>query len=327
MSLLLDALRKSERQRKLGQVPDIEVPSLRAETPSGRTFRWAMLLLVPLLALAGWWWLAGRDQQVDQAGVTADNVAAANGQSRSSADDDQPVARVEQALAGQTDSAQIRNTETSNTQTSNGESTAERSGQTRLSASVQQNQDDGFRVPQPRTGLPAGPGPQETASEARRGSLSRTLPTAMDSAPQSAASLDELVRDDQLLRETDAEAATAQSSAIDDAASDSGDALAAGAAADDSPTDASTSAADSDDWRPARPEPISYYELPVAVRQELVDFRVTIRIYNEDPAQRFAVINQQRFFEGDEVGQGMRLVEIRRDGVVFEYEQYRFLLP
>lgn len=322
MSLLLDALRKSERQRKLGQVPDIEVPSLRAETPSGRTFRWAMLLLVPLLALAGWWWLAGRDQQVDQAGATADNVAAANGQSRSSADDDQPVARVEQALAGQTDSAQIRNTETSTN-----ESAAERSGQTRLSASVQQIQDDGFRVPQPRTGLPAGHGPQESASEARRGSLSRTLPTAMDSAPQSAASLDELVREDQLLRETDAEAATAQSSAIDDAASDSEDALAAGAAADDSPTEASTSAADSDDWRPARPEPISYYELPVAVRQELVDFRVTIRIYNEDPAQRFAVINQQRFFEGDEVGQGMRLVEIRRDGVVFEYEQYRFLLP
>lgn len=322
MSLLLDALRKSERQRKLGQVPDIEVPSMRAETPSGRPVRWAMLLLVPLLALAGWWWLAGRDQQVDQAGATADTVAAANSQSRAPADDVQPVERGEQAPAGKADSAQIRNTETSTN-----ERAAERSGQSRLPAYVQQNQDDGFRVPQPRTGLPAGPGPQETASEARRGSLSRTLPTAMDSAPQSAASLDELVRDDQLLRETDAEAATAQSSAIDDAASDSEDALAAGAAADDPPADASTSAADSDDWRPARPEPISYYELPVAVRQELVDFRVTIRIYNEDPAQRFAVINQQRFFEGDEVGQGMRLVEIRRDGAVFEYEQYRFLLP
>jgi len=63
------------------------------------------------------------------------------------------------------------------------------------------------------------------------------------------------------------------------------------------------------------------------VRQELEDFRVTIRIYNDDPKQRFAVINQQRFFEGDEIGEGLRLVEVRRDGVVFEYDQYRFLLP
>jgi len=320
MSLLLDALRKSERQRKLGQVPDIEVPSMRAETPSGRPVRWAMLLLVPLLALAGWWWLAGGDQQVDQAGATADTVAAANSQSRASADDVQPAERVEQTHAGQADTARI-----SNTETSTNESAAQRSGQSRLPAYVQQNQDDGFRVPQPRTGLPAGPGPQETASDERRGSLSRTLPTAMDSAPQSAASLDELVRDDVLPRESDAEAATAHIR-VNDAASDSEDALATGAAADDPPADASRSAEDSDDWRPARPEPISYYELPVAVRQELADFRVTIRIYNEDPAQRFAVINQQRFFEGDEVGQGMRLQEIRRDGVVFEYEQYRFLL-
>lgn len=297
MSLLLDALRKSERQRKLGKPPDIDVPSMPVGQTRSPRLRGPLLMLgLVVFAVAAWWLLENmrQDDQSDRR-VAASNAAA-----------DETVAS-EQAVPAASEPA---STGTDPTQ---------------AVSSPEPAPDMPFKVPPARTlAAPVSASAEPQADPDQRGAISRELPTAMGSAPQQSINADDL----ELL-------AQQQQSAPDSPEDNS---TASTVKANNSETNlAGTSLAPAikaklnkdlpQEWRPAAPEPITYYELPVAVRQELEDFRVTIRIYNDDPKQRFAVINQQRFFEGDEVSDGLRVEEIRRDGVVFEFEQYRFLLP
>lgn len=69
-----------------------------------------------------------------------------------------------------------------------------------------------------------------------------------------------------------------------------------------------------------------FWELPLASRRELPPLNVTMHVFADDPAQRFVIVNGDRRVEGDDVG-GLRLIEIRRDGIVFERDGTRFLYP
>lgn len=73
-------------------------------------------------------------------------------------------------------------------------------------------------------------------------------------------------------------------------------------------------------------EPISYWELPQGVRDTLPEMRITVLVYAERPQDRFLLVSGQRMVEKDELEGGVVLEEIRRDGAVFQYRTYRFLL-
>ncbi|MBS7458070.1 general secretion pathway protein GspB [Coralloluteibacterium stylophorae] len=71
----------------------------------------------------------------------------------------------------------------------------------------------------------------------------------------------------------------------------------------------------------------SLQSLPAATRAALPPLQVSMHVYADDPAGRFAVIDGRRTDEGDAITPVLRLVEIRRDGSVLEYQGRRFLLP
>jgi general secretion pathway protein B len=73
-------------------------------------------------------------------------------------------------------------------------------------------------------------------------------------------------------------------------------------------------------------EPISFWELPQGVRDSLPEMRITVLVYAESPRDRFLLIGGQRMVEKDEYQEGVVLDEIRRDGAVFLYRKYRFLI-
>ena len=75
-----------------------------------------------------------------------------------------------------------------------------------------------------------------------------------------------------------------------------------------------------------RPQPISYWELPDAVRADVPVMKFSVLVYAGQPADRFVLINGQRLVEGDSIQQGLVVEEIRRDGVVFSYRLYQFLV-
>lgn len=69
------------------------------------------------------------------------------------------------------------------------------------------------------------------------------------------------------------------------------------------------------------------WELPYATRKDLPDLTLTLHVYAADPQQRFVVIRGERHVEGDDLGDGVTLHEIRPDGVVLEFKNQEFVYP
>ena len=68
------------------------------------------------------------------------------------------------------------------------------------------------------------------------------------------------------------------------------------------------------------------WELPQDRRAEFPALRLTVHFYAEREAERFVLINGERYTEGQRVGPGTRLVEIRQRGAVVEFGSYRVLI-
>lgn len=79
-------------------------------------------------------------------------------------------------------------------------------------------------------------------------------------------------------------------------------------------------------FEPQAPAPISYWELPDAVRAQVPEIKFTVLVYARRPQDRFVLIDGQRLTEGDSLPSGPKIVEIRLDGVVFSYRLYHFLV-
>jgi general secretion pathway protein B len=75
-----------------------------------------------------------------------------------------------------------------------------------------------------------------------------------------------------------------------------------------------------------RPEPISFWEVPQAVRDDLPDLHITALVFANSPEDRFVMISGRRWVERDQLESGLVLEEIRRDGAIFWYRNYRFLV-
>ena len=78
---------------------------------------------------------------------------------------------------------------------------------------------------------------------------------------------------------------------------------------------------------PAGPALLSIWELPYSTRKDLPAIDLTMHVYSSNPAQRFVVIKGDRHVEGDEIGQDLVLREIRQDGLVLDYKGQQFLFP
>jgi general secretion pathway protein B len=77
---------------------------------------------------------------------------------------------------------------------------------------------------------------------------------------------------------------------------------------------------------PPDSEPLSYWQLPQGLRNDMPEFKITVLVYAEAPEDRFVLINGERLQEQEELEGGVLLEEIRRDGAVFSYRTYRFLV-
>lgn len=87
-----------------------------------------------------------------------------------------------------------------------------------------------------------------------------------------------------------------------------------------------TAKAESEEFHPGEPAPISYWELPDSIRAEVPEIKFSVLVFAADPADRFVLINGQRLGEGDSAQPGLEVKEIRREGVVFSYRLYQFLV-
>jgi len=63
-------------------------------------------------------------------------------------------------------------------------------------------------------------------------------------------------------------------------------------------------------------------DLPASIRQNLPAVNMSIFMYSEDPASRIARINGQTLREGQYISEGLKVEEIKPDGVILNYKNY-----
>jgi general secretion pathway protein B len=68
----------------------------------------------------------------------------------------------------------------------------------------------------------------------------------------------------------------------------------------------------------------SLSELPPAVRNALPEFRISGHAYSPDRQNRVARVNDKILQEGQELTPGLKVEEIVPDGIIFNYQSYRF---
>ena len=95
--------------------------------------------------------------------------------------------------------------------------------------------------------------------------------------------------------------------------------------------------------RPGRPEPAQTqepsqtrpsfrlpHELPLAMRLALPELALNMHVYHSDPSRRFVLLNMQRLEEGETIEQDEKSLKVHRiepNGVVLEFKGQHFLLP
>jgi len=270
MSILLDALKKSESQRRLGQAPDI-YSAQGGEPSAGRERRnwlpWALLAAVIVLAV----WMAWRHlgpaetpggdmaaaPETAVPDVAAEGVAGADKQQATTAPGETPV---EPDLTSRRTPVESLATD-------------ERSG------------DNGAAPPE-----------NEPPGVARKAQVNESF-TKFSAVEENIEEQPQAERDTRPARSAAAPAAKK----------------------------AETPAEREDPESPGS-APISFWELPQDIRDSLPELHITVLVFAEEPTERFVLIGGKRLLEKQQVEQGVVLEEIRREGAVFRYRNYRFLV-
>jgi hypothetical protein len=73
-------------------------------------------------------------------------------------------------------------------------------------------------------------------------------------------------------------------------------------------------------------EYVRQWELPLAVRRNLPQLVLNIHVFSPSEEERFVLVNGERYVAGDSLGQGAKLVDIRREGAIVDFRSHRFLL-
>ena len=73
-------------------------------------------------------------------------------------------------------------------------------------------------------------------------------------------------------------------------------------------------------------DPIPLSELDLSVRSRLPDLAINALSYSPNQEKRFVMINQDIFKEGEDLGNGIVVEEIKKSSVVLSFEGRQFIL-
>jgi general secretion pathway protein B len=278
MSILLDALKKSEEQRQLGKAPSIHSPSAEPGGGAPGAQQWVPLTLIAVSAIA-MAWIGWQQYRLPAEPAGAASVA----EVRTGTQAETPVV----APAG------------------TGRESAAESAAARERATVELAA-DGSGPPEADAG--PGDGQQEPTVAGRPQAALRTPVESFRTETKALRNVTVMPPDLQADGQPEPQA---------NRSPNTGGAEPAVAAA--APPRQSRS-------EPHIAEPISYWELPQGIRDSLPEMHVSVLVYAERPQDRFVLVSGQRMVEKDEYEGGVILEEIRRDGAVFQYQNYRFLV-
>jgi general secretion pathway protein B len=303
MSLILEALRKSEAERRRGQAPGLFVEQVRVPVrPSARTpaWAWALMLLLAGVLLAWGWREFGKLAPVSvesAAGIYSDSSATP-----------QPIAQTAPPAPGNPQRVEGANL------------SPDAAPRTTDSADADARGFDAY--PARGAATVETPSPRDDASLALGARNVATAPQG--TSPPTPASTGSATRG--------SDAASARTSVPNresgDTPANAGIALTTSTAPAITPANPSPAAASR--VAPAQPPEDEYLprlsELTGDERSGLPALKLSMHVYADDPAQRFVIVDGRRLREGDSPAAGIAVEAIRRDGLVLSVNGRRVLL-
>ena len=290
MSILLDALKRSEEQRQLGSTPNIHSPGERWPSTAAVAHQWIPITLMAFSAIAMAWVGWHQYRQPEYSAVAPAEVASvtvpAPGQG----------ATVDAVPGGASAEPPVSSAAEARAQSPGPDDTAG-------SGAIAQAAGDGRRTPvetlhpdgEPAQGVNVPPPRDAPQTEPRRTGVNESFTRFA----------------------ADSQAGSSQQEAAAQAGPE---------VVSNPPTRAQEDSAGVAETQPHVAEPISYWELPQGIRDSLPEMHISVLVYAESPADRFVLVSGQRMVEQDEYQDVIVLDEIRRDGAVFLYRKYRFLV-
>ncbi len=294
MSLILEALKKSEANRRLGQAPDLGTPFTTARR--GRNPVWALLVIVLALGAGLWWWL-GHSTPAPAPTAAVPGVAAAPAPSQAAA-----PASTHQALQQEDQ----RVFAAARRQESNAQAAAAPGKDEQIWVAAQRRDATERMARRPERTTPtaaaqirpaAAPAPVHVAAPAQPARVPKTADMRGYTPPPQPHP-----EPGQPHPESDQPHPQAGQPHPDAAASQQ---------------------------VPGTPklDVPAYYDLPFATRKALPQLSMSMHVYAADPKQRFVILDGARMVEGDTTTDSVTLREIRPDGVILEFQGQRFFFP
>jgi len=337
MSLILEALKKSEARRQLGEAPGLGTPFTVA--PRRRSALPLLIVLIVVAAGFGAWYLRGAKAPAAADNNTVTSTAPAAGAA--------PAARTPTVAAQPAVPSQAPTPpRAAPPGTAAGSAPAPVKPPAALGVISPAAPPPATATAGPDPGVAAHPfrgeralgnrGEQRAAFEANRAAAGRTAATPMNAqrapapaaapmpgavATPGAARPGAGVPRPAVTAPVNTAATPGGAQATGPAPAAAGRAAATPAAAPNAPPGAPAPAA------PATSNLPMYYELPYDVRRDLPALVISMHVFAAAPAQRFVVVDGERKSEGDTLKDGLTVREIRTDGVVFEFRGTRFFYP
>jgi len=309
MSLLLDALRKSEAQRQRGQAPSLELASMPSSMSSpARRFPWIAIVVVAVAATLAVW-MVGRWQE-SRLDASQDRIIA-------DANLPEPAVVVE-PVAGTNDAT-----------VTGGPVPAARMRP--IALAPEEMMDGGSRDPEAagedaRTAAIEQPAAAASTAASRTTAAGPATPEASEPGPADIARVAQApARPARAPAPDNRTAVSEQPDAIVDAAADEREGRPQPRLRDP--------ASDPGDFRPIRDQGQSMqqnfirpWELPQDLRASFPDLKMTVHFYADRVQDRFVLINGTRYGQGDSITDRASLKEISRRGAIIEFDQYRILI-
>lgn len=302
MSLILDALKRAERERRAGQAPQpldpVAMPSMEAPSTGGRSrLLIAGLLVSAVLAavLAAWAILHRRAVSPAAATVPA-SISPAS-----------PVVTTASGPANPASPATTTTDATAPAAAKANAATVADDGAATLDDLV-----DGH----PRPADDARSAAATTRPDAARTSAD-PAPTASQAPQKPSRALDELPPFEQPVGPPSSSTPTTASPGEAPTLPQASAPVAATPA-----TPATASAPEA-----APPAARNFREMSPNYRSEFPALSVDVHVYNTDPQRRFVIVNGRRYREGDTLTEGPRITAITDDGIVFDFRGERTLYP
>jgi general secretion pathway protein B len=303
VSILLDALRKSERQQRKGSLPDIHTDDTPVESSGGVGSRtwvlWSLgAIVVLMLGVYGWRaWQAhlvptAAPEFTDESTMTeapprADTGAGASPAESTATADAGATAKRSPAQAGSPPAA-----------TAAAENPGPKLNRQPRSPVETLDTDQPLQAAKP-----AFPGASEPTRQAGTAPGAAAAPAPTPSAGETP---DERTP---AQRRRDEQLAVLQRAVENTGVQEEGSPVPPrGAGPDRAPDDGA----------------ISFWQLPEMTRNSLPELRINVMVYDEDPSKRFIIMAGKRYVEGAEVNGNLQLETVQRDRALFRYGAYLF---